>query len=243
MALLEISQVNVRFGGNHAVRDVDLGIEPGRITGLIGPNGAGKTTTFNVITGLLEPSSGRVVLDGQDITRQPPHRRARRGLARTFQKLEVFGSMTARENILTAAEINRRRLPDNTSPNQLTDEIIERIGVGDIQHHRVDALPTGSARLVEIGRAMATAPRLLLLDEPASGLDESESHSFGELLQSLAADGIGILMVEHDVALVMRICEWIYVLDYGAVIAEGTAEEIQANPEVLDAYLGTAAEA
>ena len=238
MALLEVNQVNVRFGGNHAVRDVDLAVDAGRITGLIGPNGAGKTTTFNVITGLQEPSSGKVVMDGKDITRLPPHKRARMGLARTFQRLEVFGSMTARENILTAAEIHKRWSHDHRNPGEVADEIIDRIGVRSIADDRVDSMPTGFARLVELGRALATSPRVLLLDEPASGLDESESEAFGELLQSLAADGMAVLMVEHDVGLVMRVCEWIHVLDYGAMLAEGTPAEIQANPDVLDAYLG-----
>jgi branched-chain amino acid transport system ATP-binding protein len=238
VALLEVEKVNVRFGGNHAVSDVDLSVEAGRITGLIGPNGAGKTTTFNVITGLLEPTSGRVVLDGKDITRLKPHKRARLGLARTFQRLEVFGSMTARENILTAAEIHKSWSRHAGHPADVTDEIIERIGLGAVADDRVDAMPTGLARLVELGRALATTPRVLLLDEPASGLDESESDDFGELLKSLAADGMAILMVEHDMDLVMRVCEWIHVLDYGAMLAVGTADDIQANPDVLDAYLG-----
>jgi branched-chain amino acid transport system ATP-binding protein len=238
VALLEVEKVNVRFGGNHAVSDVDLSVEAGRITGLIGPNGAGKTTTFNVITGLLEPTSGRVVLDGKDITRSKPHKRARLGLARTFQRLEVFGSMTARENILTAAEIHKSWSRHSGEPTEVTDEIIDRIGLRFVADDRVDAMPTGLARLVELGRALATTPRVLLLDEPASGLDESESDEFGELLKSLAADGMAILMVEHDMDLVMRVCEWIHVLDYGAMLAVGTAEDIQANPDVLDAYLG-----
>jgi branched-chain amino acid transport system ATP-binding protein len=238
MALLEVQKVNVRFGGNHAVTDVDLEVEPGRITGLIGPNGAGKTTTFNVITGLQEPTSGKVIFDGKDITRLPPHKRARLGMARTFQRLEVFGSMTARENILTAAEIHKGYSRHAGNPVEVTEEIIERIGIGHLADDRVDAMPTGSARLVELGRALATTPRVLLLDEPASGLDESETEDFGRLLRSLADEGMAILMVEHDMELVMKVCEWIHVLDYGAMLAVGTPEEIQSNPDVLDAYLG-----
>jgi branched-chain amino acid transport system ATP-binding protein len=238
MALLEVQKVNVRFGGNHAVTDVDLAVEPGRITGLIGPNGAGKTTTFNVITGLQEPTSGTVLFDGKDITRLPPHKRARLGMARTFQRLEVFGSMTAKENILTAAEIHKGYSRHAGNPAEVTAEIIERIGIGHLADDRVDAMPTGSARLVELGRALATTPRVLLLDEPASGLDESETDDFGRLLRSLADEGMAILMVEHDMELVMKVCEWIHVLDYGAMLAVGTAEEIQSNPDVLDAYLG-----
>ena len=240
MPLLEVRGVNVHFGGNHAVRDVDLDVEAGRITGLIGPNGAGKTTTFNVITGLQE-ASGRIVLDGADIGDLPPHQRARRGIARTFQRLEVFGSMTAYENILTAAEIHRS-WATGTKPDarQLTEEVIDRVGIRSVAGDRVDAMPTGLARLVELGRALATRPRVLLLDEPASGLDETESEAFADLLLELAGEGMAILMVEHDVPLVMKVCEWIHVLDFGAILAVGTASEIQRNKLVLDAYLGAA---
>jgi branched-chain amino acid transport system ATP-binding protein len=240
--LLETQGVNVHFGGHHAVRDVDLQVEAGRITGLIGPNGAGKTTMFNVITGLQEATGGKVVLDGRDISRLKPHQRARLGIARTFQRLEVFGSMTARENILTAAEFRRRWARDKSDPQKVTEEIIDRIGIRGVSSDRVDAMPTGQARLVELGRALATRPRVLLLDEPASGQDEAETEAFAGLLLDLANDGMAILMVEHDVALVMRVCTWIHVLDFGAILAVGTAEQIQSNQAVLDAYLGAAAE-
>jgi branched-chain amino acid transport system ATP-binding protein len=242
VALLETRKVNVHFGGHHAVRDVDLDVEAGRITGLIGPNGAGKTTTFNVITGLQE-ATGSVTLDGHDISALAPHKRARLGIARTFQRLEVFGSLTARENVLTAAEIRKGWARDGSDPREVTEEIIELVGIGGVADDRVDAMPTGLARLVELGRALATRPRVLLLDEPASGLDESESDDFGALLLRLAADGMAILMVEHDVALVMKVCEWIHVLDFGAILAIGTPAEIQANDAVLEAYLGAEVEA
>jgi branched-chain amino acid transport system ATP-binding protein len=254
--LLETRGVNVHFGGHHAVRDVDLDVEAGRITvtdvslsarrgqitGLIGPNGAGKTTTFNVITGLQETTSGRVVLDGADLSKLAPHQRARRGIARTFQRLEVFGSLTARENILTAAEIHKSWARDKSDPRAVTEEIIDRIGIRSVADDRVDAMPTGQARLVELGRALATKPRVLLLDEPASGQDEQETDAFAQLLLDLAGEGMAILMVEHDVALVMRVCSWIHVLDFGAILAVGTPEEIQQNQAVLDAYLGAATE-
>jgi branched-chain amino acid transport system ATP-binding protein len=240
MAMLEVRSVNVRFGGHAAVRDVDLDCESGRITGLIGPNGAGKTTTFNVITGLQDATSGSVVLDGRDITRSKAHSRARLGIARTFQRLEVFGSLTARENILTAAEIRRSWAHDRDGdPRAEADRVLERIGLRAVADERVDAMPTGLARLVELGRALATRPRVLLLDEPASGLDESESDSFARLLLELAGEGMAILLVEHDVQLVMRVCAHIYVLDFGAVLAEGTPTAIQQNRAVLDAYLGS----
>ena len=242
MALLEVRGATVRFGGHIAVNDVDLSVEAGSITGLIGPNGAGKTTLFNVITGLQETVSGRVLIAGQDLTGAKAHVRARRGIARTFQRLEVFGSLTARENLLTAAEIRRswsRERGGNL--NAEVDALIERVGIGAVAHERVDAMPTGLARLVELGRALATRPKVLLLDEPASGLDESESDSFAELLTELADDGMGILLVEHDVQLVMRVCANINVLDFGSILATGTPAEIQANPAVLDAYLGSPA--
>ena len=239
MALLDVQGVNVHFGGHHAVRDVDLDVDTGVVTGLIGPNGAGKTTIFNVITGLLEPSAGRVVLDGVDLSGKPPHQRARRGMARTFQRLEVFGSLSAYENVLTAAEIHRSHAGGNRDSRRVAEEVIDRIGIRGVANDRVDAMPTGLARLVELGRALATEPRVLLLDEPASGLDDAESETFAELLVDLARGGMAVLMVEHDVALVMRVCHWIHVLDFGAIIATGTAGEIQANELVLDAYLGT----
>jgi branched-chain amino acid transport system ATP-binding protein len=238
MPLLEVKGVNVHFGGNHAVRDVDLEVEAGRITGLIGPNGAGKTTTFNVITGLQEATSGRVVLDGEDIGALPPHKRARKGIARTFQRLEVFGSLTAYENVLAAAEIRKGWSHDKTDPRIVAEQVLDRVGIRSVANDRVDAMPTGLARLVELGRALAQHPRVLLLDEPASGLDESESDAFADLLLELAGEGMAILMVEHDVPLVMKVCTWIHVLDFGAILAVGTAEDIQQNQLVLDAYLG-----
>jgi branched-chain amino acid transport system ATP-binding protein len=238
MALLEVRGVNVHFGGHHAVRDVDLDVEDRMITGLIGPNGAGKTTIFNVITGLQETTSGRVLLDGDDLTSKPPHRRARRGIARTFQRLEVFGSLSAYENVLTAAEIHRSHAGGDADPRHVAEDVMDRIGIRGVANDRVDAMPTGLARLVELGRALATQPRVLLLDEPASGLDDAESDAFADLLVDLARDGMAILMVEHDVSLVMKVCEWIHVLDFGAILAVGTAAEIQSNQIVLDAYLG-----
>jgi branched-chain amino acid transport system ATP-binding protein len=244
MALLEVHGATVRFGGHVAVRDVDLDVEAGQITGLIGPNGAGKTTTFNVITGLQDTVDGRVVLDGRDITNAKAHDRARAGIARTFQRLEVFGSLTARENILTAAEI-RRSWAHNRHGNPVaeTEALLDRVGIRGVAHERVDAMPTGLARLVELARALATQPRVLLLDEPASGLDEAESDSFADLLLELAGEGMAILLVEHDVQLVMKVCTRIHVLDFGAILAVGTPDEIQRNQNVLDAYLGAPADA
>jgi len=243
MAVLEVRGVSVRFGGHVAVRDVDLDADAGQITGLIGPNGAGKTTLFNVITGLQDTVSGRVLLEGKDISHTKAHTRARQGIARTFQRLEVFGSLTARENLLTAAEIRRSWSRDRTiDPKADVDRILDRVGIRSVADERVDAMPTGLARLVELGRALATRPKLLLLDEPASGLDEAESDDFAQLLLELADEGMAILLVEHDVQLVMRVCAHIHVLDFGAILAVGTPDEIQQDQVVLDAYLGTPAE-
>ncbi len=239
MALFEARGLTIGFGGHNAVDGVDLDVERGSITGLIGPNGAGKTTIFNAITGLQQVSSGALVLDGRDITHETPFRRARLGIARTFQQLEVFGSLTARENVLVAAEIRRRWARDlRSDPRRDADAIIDRVGLRTVADERADALPTGLARLCELGRALAARPRLLLLDEPASGLDESETEVFAELLHALAAEGIAILLVDHDVGLVMDVCAVVHVLDYGALISVGTPAEIRHDQAVLDAYLG-----
>lgn len=233
--MLEVQEVSVRFGGHMAVNRVDLTVGAGEITGLIGPNGAGKTTLFNVITGLQAPTEGTVHLDGEDITRVPAHRRARMGVARTFQRLELFGSLSVRDNVLAAAELNRHA---GGSPAAATDELLARVGLDSQAHQRADALSTGNARLVELARAMACRPRVLLLDEPASGLDEHETERFAEILRELAADGLAILLVEHDVPLVMRICNRITVLDLGVVLTVGTPNEVQKNDRVIAAYLG-----
>jgi branched-chain amino acid transport system ATP-binding protein len=238
-AVLEVTDVSVRFGGIEAVAGVDLSARAGEITGVIGPNGAGKTTTFNVITGLQTPTSGRVVIAGHDVSSMPPYKRARLGVARTFQRLEVFGSLTAYENVLAAAEFRRSWSHDGSSPRDVAAEIIERVGLGSVVDARVDSLPTGLARLVELGRALATRPRLLLLDEVGSGLSHRETVALGDLMVTLAQDGMAILLVEHLMDLVMRVCSRIYVLDFGRVIAAGTPSEVRRHPDVLAAYLGT----
>ena len=243
-ALLETEEVTVRFGGNVAVSSVSVSAEAGRVTGLIGPNGAGKTTLFNVVTGLLPPTAGSVRLAGRDITKLKPHRRARLGMARTFQRLELFTSLTVRENIRVAGEIRNRwnraflGLSRDRTLGREVDEMIDRIGLRSVADEEVASIPTGQARVVELGRALMTRPSLLLLDEPASGQDDAESEAFGGLLRQLAADGIGIFLVEHDVQLVMDVCDHIHVLDFGEVIAGGTPDEIQRDQTVLDAYLG-----
>ena len=239
MALLEVDNIVVRFGGNVAVDEVSLGAEAGRITGLIGPNGAGKTTLFNVITGLLAPSAGHVRFDGRDITRLPPYKRARRGIARTFQRLELFTVLTVRENIAVAAETRRGWARTGGESAAEVSRIIERVGLQACADERVDSLPTGQARLVELGRSLATRPQALLLDEPAAGQTDSETQRFAALLKELSSEGMTILLVEHDVQLVMAVCDTICVLDFGRIIASGTPDEIRTDDAVLTAYLGT----
>ena len=239
MALFEARGLTIRFGGHNAVNEVDLDVERGCVTGLIGPNGAGKTTIFNAITGLQEVSNGTLALDGRDITHETSTTRARLGMARTFQQLEVFGSLSTRENVLVAAEIRRRWAHDDRSnPSREADAIVDRVGLRAVADERADALPTGLARLCELGRALAARPRLLLLDEPASGLSEGETESFAALLHSLTVEGMAVLLVEHDVGLVMDVCASVHVIDYGALVSVGTPAEIRRNEAVLDAYLG-----
>jgi branched-chain amino acid transport system ATP-binding protein len=240
MAMLEVHDITVRFGGNLALDDASISAPEGQITGLIGPNGAGKTTLFNVVTGLLTPASGRVVIDGEDVTRTKLHRRARRGLARTFQQLELFTMLTVRENIRVAADIRSRWARDGGNSAALTDQIIDRVGLGSVAHERVTSLPTGQGRLVELGRALACKPRILLLDEPASGQDENETERFGNLLIDISSTGTAVLLVEHDMSLVMEVCDTVHVLGLGRNLAVGAPAEVQRNPVVIDAYLGTA---
>ena len=238
MPELAVESVMVRFGGLQALDDVSLRVAPGAVTGLIGPNGAGKTTLFDVVTGLRRPQGGRVLLDGDDVTSLAPHQRARRGIARTFQRLELFGTLSALENVQLAAEARRRH-----GATAVAEELLGRVGLAGREGEAADLLPTGQARLLELARALATAPSVLLLDEPSAGLDEAESKALGGVLSGLAAEGLAVLLVEHDVSLVMELCHHVVVLDAGVVIARGTPEAVRADPVVQHAYLGAPADA
>ena len=234
---LEVANVSVRFGGVAALTDVSLCAEAGVVTGLIGPNGAGKTTLFNVITGLQRPDHGTVHLGGVDVTRMSTHRRARRGLARTFQRLELFSTLSAADNVRVGLEAHGR------VPAGAAVGLLERVGVGHDAAAPVASLPTGSARLVELARALSTDPKVLLLDEPCSGLDDRETEALGRLLTSLAQEGRAVVLVEHDTELVLRVCDMVHVLDFGQVIASSSPEVIRRDQAVQEAYLGHAHDA
>ena len=244
MPLLQADEISVTFGGHRALVDVSLHADSGEVTGLIGPNGAGKTTCFNVLSGLQPPDNGHVQFDGQDISSVPAFKRGRLGMARTFQRIEVFGSLTVFENVLVAAEIRRRwaRGQEHGDARDESNEILDLVGLRKVADQRVDSIPTGLARLTELARGLATKPRLILLDEPSSGLDDEESDAFGELLLKLAREeGLAILLVEHDIDLVMQVCDHIHVLEFGQIIASGTPKQIRADKRVQKAYLGGAA--
>ncbi len=245
MAVLRAIEIDVRFGGLQALSSAEVLVRPGMVTGLIGPNGAGKTTLFNVITGLQPPTAGQVVIEEDDggvtdLTSKPVHKRSRSGISRTFQKLEAFNTLSARDNVLVALEMRRRWDRSGPAPRDEVDSILERVGITDVADITVGTLPTGTARLVELARALATRPRFLLLDEPSSGLNEEETHDMGTLLRRLVGDGLAVLLVEHDMSFVMGLCEHIHVLDFGRIIATGSPAEVQQNPQVQAAYLGSA---
>lgn len=236
--MLQVEEITVRFGGLKALDGPTFEVDAGRVTGLIGPNGAGKTTMFNAVTGLLRPDRGSVRLDGADVTGVGARRRARLGIGRTFQRLEVFGSLSAADNVMVALE---SRGTKGRAARAEAGRLLERVGIAAASEVRADVLPTGTARLLELARALACRPKVLLLDETFSGLDDQESARLGRLLTEVASDGTAILLVEHDMEMVMQLCARIHVLEFGRLIASGTPDEIRSNPEVQAAYLGTEA--
>jgi branched-chain amino acid transport system ATP-binding protein len=247
-ARLEVKDLTKSFGGFVAVRNASLVAEPGRVTSLIGPNGAGKTTLFHAMSGIVPPDSGEVLLGDHNLKGMTPDRRARAGMARTFQILELFGGLSVAENLQVAVEgrsTNRiwrdlfsLRHPDDPAVRARVAEALDLVGISHLAQRQAGSLPTGLSRLVELARALCTEPRVLLLDEPASGLSGPETDRLLDVLASLADLGLTILLVEHDIELVMALSEKIYVLDFGAMIAEGTPDEVRADPAVRAAYLG-----
>ncbi len=254
--LLQAEEVSMSFGGVHALTAVSFELHQGETLGLIGPNGAGKTTMFNCITGVLPGYRGHIRYDGRDLRYLKPHRRARLRIARTFQNLELFDELSALDNLLVPLDAFSRRgvigdllrLPTTSFDERRAEEearaILHFLGLGDSADTPAGDLPVGLQRRLEIGRALCLEPRLLLLDEPASGLDARETAELAVLLASVRSRfGVSMLVVDHDMALIMRICSRIYVLDYGQIIAEGPPERIRDDPEVVRAYLGEAAAA
>ena len=250
MTLLRTENLAVAFGGVRALDAIDLAIEPGGVVGLIGPNGAGKTTFIDAVTGMVPVTAGRVEFMGHDITTAPAADRARRGLLRTFQTLELFEDLTVEDNLAAAAESTPwwRFMADAVLPRRSSqamvhvDAALELVGLESDRHRLPSDLSHGRRRLVGVARALAARPKLLLLDEPAAGLDTAESAVLGDRLRAIADQGVTVFLIDHDMTLVLEVCDHIHVLDFGQLIAEGTPDAIRSDASVVAAYLGSAAE-
>jgi branched-chain amino acid transport system ATP-binding protein len=250
VSILTVENLRIVFGGVVAIDGVSFSVQPKEIFALIGPNGAGKTTLFNMVSGLYVPDSGRIVLDGEDVTNLAPQELARRGMSRTFQNLQVFFRMTAVENVMVGRHLHEKRnilshvltLPSVHAQNRATraeaERLLELVGLAGVGDKPASSLPYGMLKRLEIARALATEPKVLLLDEPAAGCNPTETEEIDAVIKAIAAQGVTVVLVEHDMRLVMRISNRIHVLDRGHTLAEGSAEEVRTNPAVIAAYLG-----
>jgi branched-chain amino acid transport system ATP-binding protein len=249
-ALLELHRVTRHYDGLTALFQVEMAVPEGQIVGLIGPNGAGKTTLLNCISGLDHPSEGAITFDGRPIQRLAPHRIAGRGVARTYQNIRLFGEMTALDNLIVAQHrqggatvfdsllLLPRHRRETESFYAEGRGLLKRFELLDVADHAASSLPYGDQRRLEMARALATRPRLLLLDEPTAGMNAVETRAFGAQVLKARAEGLTVLIVEHDMALIGQVCDSVYVLNFGRIIAQGTPEEIKQNPDVVEAYLG-----
>jgi len=253
MSLLRVEGLTKSFGGVAAVAGLDFTVAAGRIHSIIGPNGAGKTTLFNLINGVYPPSAGRIEFAGADVTPLATAERARRGIARTFQNLQIFFNMTALENVMAGRHlhVDTRFLPSflglpssrraTRAARDAAAALMDMVGLDAWRDAAADAMPYGALKRLEIARALAAEPKLLLLDEPAAGLNPKETQAIDALIQRIAASGVTVILVEHDMKLVMGVSDHVLVLDHGRKLAEGTAQEVRRDPEVIKAYLGAPA--
>ncbi|MFZ2649276.1 MAG: ABC transporter ATP-binding protein [Burkholderiaceae bacterium] len=254
MTLLAVDNVSKAFGGVHAIEALSFGVRRGAVHSIIGPNGAGKTTLLNMLTGIYVPDAGRIRLDGRDLAGAATHRFAAAGIARTFQNLQIFFNMTALENVMTGRHLREHcsllaallRTPAlvraESACREMALRLLRRVGLGEYAQARADAMPYGALKRLEIARALAAEPQLLLLDEPAAGLNPTEAHEIDTLIKRLAADGTTVILVEHNMRLVMEVSDQVLVLDHGRRLAEGTPAQVARDARVVEAYLGVEAE-